>query len=171
MCATCYAPRSRFSMSSRGRHNKPAGYGHTWWYLNITPEEQAAWKAIRGAWATATDEEIAEAKATMLKVFPFAIKHNEVKGMACHDFIHLFNNTQTMHFFMPTDGKQKYALCYDCRGGQANLVFAPDCTFESVKKVHWQYPVFKVSIYPKIGEKPIEFGDGCFLYNHQSYHR
>jgi len=143
-----------------------------WWIIHVTPEEQATWEAIRGTWATATDEQIAEAKAAMLKVFPVAIKHDEVKGMACRDFIYLFDNTRRRHFFVPTGGEEQIAMYYDCMGtGHADMAFAPDCMYESVKWEHWDNPVFKVFIPSRTKDKPFEAGDGFFLSNRQRYHR
>jgi hypothetical protein len=144
-------------MPSRGRVNQRDPRGNVWYFHNVTPEEQAAWEAIRGAWATATDEEIAEAKTAMLGPFPFVIKSDEVKGMACRDFIYLFDDTRRRHFFVPTGGEEQKAMCYDCQGtGQADMAFAPDCTYNIVKSHNWDNPIFKVFIPSSTGNKPFE---------------
>ena len=152
----------KHEMTPRNKINQQDHRGNVWWVVDVTPDEQAAWETIRIAWATATDAEIADAKSLMLKTFPAPVKHDEVKGMACSDFIYLFSEAQDRHFFVPTNKTEKAALYYHCQGtGQADMAFAPHCTYATVKWRHWEpspfhTPSFKVHIPDTTAYVPFE---------------
>ena len=129
-----------------------------WWSTGASLEQQAEWETYRSAWASVSDEDIVKAKTSMMAAFDNerfteAIRNmqaHDVRGMACRDFVYLFDSTQGKHFFFPTSGEEKCAMLYQCDGlwgtKTADMAFAPHCTWVSVRDREWERPAFAVEI-------------------------
>ena len=121
-----------------GKHTDQRG--NVWHVVDVSAEDQRALDGIRVEWGAASDEAIAAAKEAMLRLFPDP--PSAVRGVACEDFIYLRTDGLDRHFFVPTSGQESQAFHYHCQGtGQADMNFAPSCTFDLVKM---QYDGFLV---------------------------
>jgi hypothetical protein len=150
-------PAAKKAPGSYYQHlNKRDHRGNIWWSVNISLEQQAEWESYRSGWASVSDEDIKKAKESLLDAFADESWHDvrnmnaeDVKGMACRDFIYLFDTSQAKHFFFPTSGEEKCAMLYECDSGgtqTADMAFAPHCTWVSVRDREWERPAFAVEI-------------------------
>lgn len=104
-------------------------HGTMWRAVGVESAQQCVLEGVCAKWCTASDAEIAAAKAHVLALFD-SDPSVCVKGMPFGDFLYLRTEALDRHFFMPTSGRESHALCYD---GQSDMQFAPCCTFDVIK--------------------------------------
>ena len=82
------------------------------------------------SWLTCCDSLIEQSKDIVCRAFELSDEINDVKGMACGDFLYLFNADRQRHYFVCVDGLQAgQVLCYEC---EAEMGFAPEAKFDTV---------------------------------------
>ena len=157
MTGSPYTPDSKAPGSYYQHLGKRDHRNNIWWSTGASLGQQAEWETYRSAWASVSDEDIVKAKTSMLAAFDNessseAIRNmqaHDVRGMACRDFVYLFDSMQRNHFFFPTSGDEKCAMLYSCDLGgtqTADMAFAPHCTWVSVRDREWERPAFAVEI-------------------------
>ena len=102
--------------------------GNTWRSTHVGSETQQTLETVRRNWENAHEDAIASAKKLIVNAFDD--NTSGVKGMACSDFIYIFNDSGCEHYFLRTDpAKTAMALKYN---GECDMFFASMATFDDV---------------------------------------
>jgi len=79
-------------------------------------------------WATCSDASIEQCKTIVCAPFELSDKIDEIKGMACSDFLYIFNDNRNRHYFACVRGESRgQVLCYEC---EADMCFAAGAKFD-----------------------------------------
>ena len=91
-------------------------------------EELNTLEQTHAEWLTCSDVDIATSKQIVCAPFELSDEVNDVKGMACSDFLYIFNNNRHRHYFACVSGKNRgLVLCYEC---EADMCFASKAQFD-----------------------------------------
>ena len=109
--------------------------GNKWHRVHMLPSQIKKLERIRAKWTRVTEDEIRDAKQTTLESFWKSDEAqidspDNVKGMACSNFIYLFNDNHTRHYFVCTSGNhQNTALRCDA---ECDMHWASHASFDCV---------------------------------------
>ena len=81
-------------------------------------------------WMTCKDSLITESKDIVCRSFEMSDGVDDIRGMACGDFLYMFNVNRKRHYFACVKGMQSgRVLCYEC---EADMGFSSEASFDTV---------------------------------------
>ena len=105
-------------------------HGNRWLCAALAPAAHARLAAAHSTWATASDDEIAAAKAVVAAAAGVSGEGlDSMRGMACADFLYMYN-TSAQHFFVHVAGGDERVLIYE---GECDMRWSMCAPFDLVQ--------------------------------------